>query len=97
LALHDFALPKEIKKKSQRKKKKKISKKKEEEKKKKKTNKKNVFFGSYYPKIDVRSIVAYLVWAPYGSVWLLQSVTHIPQEKLPNIELTTAPIGPSNC
>jgi hypothetical protein len=30
---------------------------------------------SYYPKIDVRSIVAYLVWAPYRSVWLLQGVT----------------------
>jgi hypothetical protein len=54
-------------------------------------------FGSYYPKIDARPIVAYLLWAPYRSVWLLQFVTDRPEEILPNIRLTTAPIGPLNC
>jgi hypothetical protein len=56
-------------------------------------NKQNL--GSYYPKIDARSIVAFLVWALSGSVWLLQSVTY--RKILPNIGLTTAPIGPLNC
>jgi D-mannonate dehydratase len=80
LALLDFALPKQ---KTGRKKniRKKIKKKKKI---------------SYYPKIDVQSIVAYLVWALSGSVWLLQSVTHR-KKILPNIGLTTAPIGPLNC
>jgi hypothetical protein len=56
---------------------------------KKKYLKKCGFYGSYYPKIDARPIVAFLVWAAYRSVWLLQGVT--------TDLIRYSSIGPLNC